>query len=48
MSKLQEVADVVIAGKAKLVGGLVQEALDAGENPNDILNSMIDAMGVVG
>ena len=48
MSKLQEVADVVIAGKAKLVGGLVQEALDAGEDPNAILNSMIDAMGVVG
>ena len=48
MSKLQEIADVVIAGKAKLVGGLVQEALDAGTDPNEILNSMIDAMGTVG
>ena len=48
MSKLQEIADVVISGKAKLVGGMVQEALDAGENPNAILSSMIDAMGVVG
>ena len=48
MSKLQEIADIVIAGKAKLVGGLVQEALDAGEDPIAILNSMIDAMGVVG
>ena len=48
MSKLQEIADIVIAGKAKLVGGLVQEALDAGEDPTAILNSMIDAMGVVG
>lgn len=48
MSKLQEIADVVIAGKAKLVGGLVQEALDEGADPGAVLNSMIDAMGVVG
>ena len=30
MSKIQAVADAVAAGKAKLVGGLVQEALDDG------------------
>ena len=48
MSKLQEVADIVIAGKAKLVGGLVQEALDEGNEATVILNTMIDAMGVVG
>ena len=48
MSKLQEIADVVINGKAKLVGGLIQEALDEGTDPSAILNSMIDAMGVVG
>ncbi len=48
MSKLQEIADVVINGKAKLIGGLVQEALDEGNDPSAILNSMIDAMGVVG
>lgn len=48
MSKLQTVADTVIAGKAKLVGGLVQEALDDGCDPNEVLNTMIDAMGVVG
>ncbi len=49
MSKIQEVAEAVQSGKAKLVGGLVQEALDAGCNPTDILNEgMIDAMGVVG
>ena len=48
MSKLQEIADIVIAGKAKLVGGLVQEALDAGNEPTEILNSMIGAMDVVG
>ena len=48
MSKLQEIADVVINGKAKLIGGLVQEALDEGTDPSANLNSMIDAMGVVG
>ena len=48
MSKLQEIADVVINGKAKLIGGLVQEALHEGNDPSAILNSMIDAMGVVG
>ena len=48
MSKLQEIADVVINGKAKLIGGLVQEALDEVNDPSAILNSMIDAMGVVG
>lgn len=49
MSQIQAVADAVCAGKAKLVGGLVQEALDAGCEPLEILNSgMIDAMGIVG
>ena len=48
MSNLQEVADIVIAGKAKLTAGKVQEALDAGFEAKDILQSMIDAMSVVG
>ena len=48
MSKIQVVADAVAAGKAKLVGGLVQEALDDGCQAVDVLNAMIDAMGVVG
>ena len=48
MSKIQEVADTVIAGKAKLVAGLVQEALDEGNDATTILNTMIDSMGVVG
>lgn len=48
MSQIQAVADAVAAGKAKLVGGLVQEALDGGNAAPDILNAMIDAMGVVG
>jgi methanogenic corrinoid protein MtbC1 len=48
MSKLEEVKTQVIAGKTKLVPGLVQEALDEGSSPNDILQSMIDGMKVVG
>ena len=48
MSQIQSVADAVAAGKAKVVGGLVQEALDAGCAAPEILNAMIDAMGVVG
>ena len=48
MSQIQNVADAVAAGKAKIVGGLVQEALDAGCDATELLNAMIDAMGVVG
>ena len=49
MSKIQEVAAAVENGKVKLIEGLVQEALDAGDNPEAILNDgMIAAMGVVG
>ena len=48
MITLQDVADIVIAGRAKLTAGKVQEALDAGLEPNAILNAMVDAMSVVG
>jgi methanogenic corrinoid protein MtbC1 len=48
MSKLDEVKTQVVAGKTKLVPGLIQEALDEGSSPNDILQSMIDGMKVVG
>lgn len=48
MSKIQEIAELVEKGKAKLVGTAVQEALDEGCSPTDILNGMIDAMAVVG
>lgn len=49
MSKLQELAQHVEMGKAKLVPGLVQECLDEGIAPLEILNTgMIDAMAVVG
>jgi len=49
MSKIAELAHAVEIGKAKLVPGLVQEALDEGNAPIDILNKgMIDAMSIVG
>ena len=49
MSKLEEIASAVEHGKAKIVTGLVQEALDEGIAPMDILNQgLIDAMGVIG
>ncbi len=48
MSKVQKIADTVIAGKAKLMDGLVKDALESGEDPVEILNGMIDAMGIVG
>ena len=48
MITLQDVADIVIAGRAKLTAGKVQEALDAGLEPTAILNAMVDAMSVVG
>jgi methanogenic corrinoid protein MtbC1 len=48
MSKMEEVKSHVEAGKTKLVAGLVQEALDEGNSPNDILQTMIDGMKVVG
>ena len=49
MSKIEELNHAVEIGKAKLVPGLVQECLDEGFAPIDILNKgMIDAMAVVG
>jgi len=49
MSKIPEIAAAVENGKVKLIEGLVQEALDANDDPNAILNEgMIAAMGVVG
>ena len=49
MSKIAELAKAVSMGKSKLVPGLVQEAIDEGNAPIDILNQgMIEAMAVVG
>lgn len=48
MSKIEEVYQLVSAGKAKLVAAAVQGALDEGSEPTAVLNTMIDAMGLVG
>jgi Predicted cobalamin binding protein len=48
MAKIEEVKAKIEAGKAKLVPGLVQEALIEGNAAGDILQAMIDSMSVVG
>ncbi len=49
MAGIKEVYDLVEKGKAQVVGAAVQEALDAGCDPNEILNEgMIKAMDTVG
>ncbi|MCL2628272.1 MAG: corrinoid protein [Oscillospiraceae bacterium] len=49
MSKIGEIAAAVENGKVKLIEELVQEALDEGVDPNDILeNGMIAAMAIIG
>jgi len=49
MSKIQEIAAAIEAGKSKEIADLVQAAIDEGAAPLEILNAgMIDAMSVVG
>ena len=48
MSKIEDVRENVEKGKTKLIAGLVQEALDEGSSAMDILQTMVDGMGVVG
>jgi methanogenic corrinoid protein MtbC1 len=48
MPKIEEVKSHVEAGKTKLVPGLVKEALNEASSAQDILQSMIDAMSIVG
>jgi methanogenic corrinoid protein MtbC1 len=48
MDRTDEVKTHVETGKTKLISGLVQEALDEGLEPSEILQSMIDAMSSVG
>ena len=49
MSRIQEIKTAVETGKVKFIEGLVREALDAGEKPNEILdNGMVAAMGDIG
>ena len=45
---MDELFEKVAAGKSKLVPGLVQDCLDAGDAPVDVLNKMIGAMDLVG
>lgn len=45
---LENVNDLVIRGKAKLIGGAVQEALDEGCDASAVLDTMIAAMDTVG
>lgn len=49
MSKVNEISAAVEAGKAKVIAGLVEEAIQEGCDALEILNvGMIGAMGVVG
>ena len=49
MSKLQEIKAAVEAGKAKIIGDLISEAIRGGEDPYAILNEgMIGAMSDIG
>ncbi len=48
MSKIEDVKVLVETGKSKKVAAAVQEALDAGDKAQDILDAMIVSMGIVG
>lgn len=49
MDKIEEIAEAIEAGRMRPVIPLVQEALNLGISPNEILNrGMIDALGSVG
>ena len=48
MAGTQEVYDLVVRGKAKLITAAVGEALEDGGDPTELLNSMISAMDEVG
>ena len=48
MAKMDEVFKLVAAGKSKLIAEAVQGALDEGNDAAAVLNTMIDAMGLVG
>ena len=48
MAILDDLREKTMKGKRKETGPLVQQALDEGLDPQDILDAMIDAMGVIG
>lgn len=45
---IENVKNAVVAGKLKNIEGLVQESIDAGSDPAEIVDSMISAMDVIG
>ncbi|MBC3888978.1 cobalamin-binding protein, partial [Acetobacterium paludosum] len=47
-SKIEDVKALVEAGKSKKIAAAVQEALDAGDKAQDILDAMVASMSVVG
>ena len=46
MSKIEDVKVLVESGKVAQVGAVVQEALDAGNQPQDILDVAFDVFDV--
>ena len=48
MSTLEDLREKTMKGKRKETGPLVQKALDEGIDPQEVLDAMIDAMGVIG
>lgn len=48
MSKIDDVRVNVENGKTKLIEGIVQDAIDDGCVPTEILDAMVSAMGIVG
>ena len=48
MALLDDLREKTMKGKRKETGPLVQQALDEGIDPQEILDAMIDAMGVIG
>ena len=48
MAILDDLREKTSKGKRKETGPLVQQALDEGLDPQEILDAMIDAMGVIG
>ena len=48
MAILDDLREKTIKGKRKETGPLVQQALDEGLDPQEILDAMIEAMGIIG
>ena len=48
MALLEDLQEKIMKGKRKETGPMVQQALDEGMEPQEILDAMIGAMGVIG